>query len=280
MKPTNPNSDFEKYDTVSRDYDKTRVPAGLEAVLGILCNHGLTNSRVPIEQTELISLGCGTGNYEIELAKYTGRVTGIDISEEMIRKAKEKSRGIPNLDFRVGDATNLPIPDESFDAALFAVSLHHMGGYDIQEQALREAYRALRLGGLVVIQTISQRQLRDGFWYFDLIPEAAQKLADRYLHIPDLVTRLTVMGFEYNGSIAPIDATFQGNAHFDTDGPFKPEWRAGVSVWPLATKNELKSALDRLRRMKEYGTFEEYFRKREALRRDIGQMTFVYATKQ
>ena len=254
------------------------MPAGLEVITGLLYNHG-TRLGTPTDKTRLISLGCGTGNYEVELSRHIGKAIGIDIIPEMIKRAKEKSASIPNLDFIVGDATNLPIPDESFDAALFAVSLHHMGGHDIQERALREAYRALRPGGLVVIQTISQRQLRDGFWYFDLIPEAAQKLADRYIPLSDLVTRLENIGFKYGGSTVPIDATFQGEAHFDTDGPFKPEWRAGISVWPLATETEMQNALGRLMTMKKDGTFEEYFRQREALRKDLGQMTFVHAVK-
>ena len=270
--------DFEHYGSVSNNYDKTRMPAGLEVITGLLYNHG-TRLGTPTDKTRLISLGCGTGNYEVELSRHIGKAIGIDIIPEMIKRAKEKSASIPNLDFIVGDATNLPIPDESFDAALFAVSLHHMGGHDVQERALREAYRALRPGGLVVIQTISQRQLRDGFWYFDLIPEAAQKLADRYIPLSDLVTRLENIGFKYGGSTVPIDATFQGEAHFDTDGPFKPEWRAGISVWPLATETEMQNALGRLMTMKKDGTFEEYFRQREALRKDLGQMTFVHAVK-
>lgn len=270
--------DFEDYGSVNSDYDKTRMPAGLEVVTGLLYNHG-TRLGTPIGKIRLISLGCGTGNYEVELVRHIERIYGIDISKGMISKAQEKSANIPNLDFIVGDATNLPIPDESFDAALFALSLHHIGGHDIQERALREAYRALMPGGLVVIQTLSQRQIRDGFWYFDLIPEATQKLADRYIPLPDLISKLGDIGFKYEGSTVPIDATLQGKAHFDTDGPFKPEWRAGMSIWPLATEAEVQNALDRLRAMKRNRTFEEYYLKREALRKDFGEMTFVHAVK-
>ena len=254
------------------------MPAGLEVITGLLYNHG-TRLGTPTDKTRLISLGCGTGNYEVELSRHIGKAIGIDIIPEMIKRAKEKSASIPNLDFIVGDATNLPIPDESFDAALFAVSLHHMGGHDIQERALREAYRALKPGGLVVIPTLSQSQIRDGFWYFDLIPEATQKLADKYMPLPDLISKLEDIGFKYEGSTIPIDATLQGEAHFDTDGPFKPEWRNGMSIWPLATEAEIQNALDRLRTMKGDGTFEEYYRRKEVLRKDMGQMTVVHAVK-
>ena len=271
--------DFEDYGAVSSDYDKTRVPAGLEVVTGLLYNHSVAHSKIPIGDIKLISLGCGTGNYEVELAKHLGRVYGIDISEGMLKMAQAKSNTLPNLEFIAGDATNLPIPDKSFDAALFAWSLIHMGGHDIQERALREAYRALKPGGLVVIPTLSQSQIRDGFWYFDLIPEATQKLADKYMPLPDLISKLEDIGFKYEGSTIPIDATLQGEAHFDTDGPFKPEWRNGMSIWPLATEAEIQNALDRLRTMKGDGTFEEYYRRKEVLRKDMGQMTVVHAVK-
>ena len=94
--------DFEHYGSVSNNYDKTRMPAGLEVITGLLYNHSVAHSKIPIGDIKLISLGCGTGNYEVELAKHLGRVYGIDISEGMLKMAQAKSNTLParlSLDF-------------------------------------------------------------------------------------------------------------------------------------------------------------------------------------
>lgn len=64
---------------------------------------------------------------------------GLDLSPEMIRRAKEKQ--IPHADFCVGDAEFLPYPDQSFDVVLCMQSFHH---YPNPEGVLEEVYRVLR----------------------------------------------------------------------------------------------------------------------------------------
>ena len=74
----------------------------------------------------LLDLGCGTG---LELNDYFARnpdasVTGIDLSEKMLKKLKEK---FPTkaLDLIVGSYFDLPFGNEIFDAAVSVESLHH-----------------------------------------------------------------------------------------------------------------------------------------------------------
>ena len=267
------------YDNISSDYDVTRTATGLETIKKIIHNHSKEVS-IPIDKIELISIGCGTGNNEIGLAGFVKNVYGIDISLGMINQAREKSKKFSNLRFDVGNATNLGfIQDKSYDVALFALSLHHMGSHNNQIQALGESYRILRTGGLVIIQTLSERQLRDGIWHDDLIPKATGKLIQMYVPIQSLIDNLRSTGFKYKKSIVPADVTIQGRAYFDLDGPFKKKWRSGMSNWVMATKNEVQQALKRLKKMKKDGTLQEYFERREAVRKELGQMTFVYAIK-
>ncbi len=266
--------DYERYDRVSTHYDSHRVPAGLDALIGIL-----SVSKVPLNEINLIDIGCGTGNYGVELAKHVNTVIGFDKSTEMIIKAIEKSRNLPNIEFYVDDAINMSIKNGKFDATLFILSLHHIGDFREQLQALEEAYRILKPQGVVVIQTLSQRQLKDGIWYHDLIPEATRKISERFIPIQDLVDRLNEMGFEYKGRIVPIDAVFLGANYLDVDGVFREEWRAAASAWKLATEDELANAQARVREMKLKGTIGHYIKKREELRKDLGQITYVYALK-
>ena len=195
------------------------------------------------------------------------------------RPARSKSREIPNAEFLVGDATNLPIQNDKFDEALFVLSLHHIGSHTLQIRALEETYNAVKPDALLFVQTISQRQLKDGIWYHDLIPEAAEKLAKKYIPVEDLISILERTGFAYQGATVPKDATFQGRSYLDATGILRKQWRDGVSTFSLASHQELRQAQKRVIRMVRDGTIEDYIKRREALRAETGQLTYVYAIK-
>jgi SAM-dependent methyltransferase len=62
----------------------------------------------------VIHVGCGCGATTLELARrvgLSGRVTGVDISEPMVRRAKERLRGYDNTEFRLGDAADISVQD-------------------------------------------------------------------------------------------------------------------------------------------------------------------------
>ena len=68
---------------------------------------------------DLLDVGCGTGVAAITAARIGARVCGVDLTPELLERARENSR-IPNLeiDFREGDAEALPFDDASFDIVL------------------------------------------------------------------------------------------------------------------------------------------------------------------
>ena len=61
-------------------------------------------------------VGCGTGNYLVALSEYVGKVTGLDLNEGMLKKVREKTAHLKNIDVMQGDITDLPFPDGHFDA--------------------------------------------------------------------------------------------------------------------------------------------------------------------
>ena len=101
---------------------------------------------------KILDIGCGTGNLSLELAKLGAEVTGVDISEAMLVKAREKAKK-ENLDieFYCADVHNLPFDDETFDAVVSLSALEFVP--DLSE-ALKEAYRVLKPGGRLVIGII------------------------------------------------------------------------------------------------------------------------------
>jgi ubiquinone/menaquinone biosynthesis C-methylase UbiE len=74
---------------------------------------------IPAEPVRIVDLGCGTGSLAVLLAEHGNRVSGIDISGNMIRLARAKARaaGVA-VDFVRGDAADPPFAEASFDLVL------------------------------------------------------------------------------------------------------------------------------------------------------------------
>ena len=97
----------------------------------------------------VLDVGCGSGWATRLLAEYAfnGRVKGIDISDEMVRLARESSRSVPNVDFEIASAEQLPFDDHEFTHAFSMESLYY---YRNIPKALKEIHRVLKPGGLFV----------------------------------------------------------------------------------------------------------------------------------
>jgi ubiquinone/menaquinone biosynthesis C-methylase UbiE len=101
--------------------------------------------------SRVLDVGCGPGNTACLIAEqYGARVHGIDISEVMIAKAKERARRqglMDKVEFRVGDAFQLPFEDDWFDVVIVESVLTPLPGD--KKQALAEIVRVIRPGGRI-----------------------------------------------------------------------------------------------------------------------------------
>jgi len=99
----------------------------------------------------VLDIGSGPGFLALSIAEKTGStgvVRGIDVSKPMIELARDYCADQPWTDFSQADATNLPFPDNSFDAAVSTQVLEYVRDVD---RALAEMYRVVRPAGRVVI---------------------------------------------------------------------------------------------------------------------------------
>lgn len=101
------------------------------------------------EGKDVVDVGCGAGSLVRELTALGARVVGVEVSQEQLATALERDGG-GGARYVVGRAESLPFEDGTVDAVLFMRSLHHVPR-DQQTQALREARRALRPGGIVYV---------------------------------------------------------------------------------------------------------------------------------
>ncbi len=93
---------------------------------------------------EVLEVGCGTGLILQRLARIASRAVGVDLSPGMLARAR--ARG---LEVQEGDATALPFPDASFDAAVSFKVLAHVP--DIRA-AMSEMARVVRPGGILAAE--------------------------------------------------------------------------------------------------------------------------------
>jgi len=93
-------------------------------------------------------LGCGTGAVSEALAPFVGRVIAVDGSREMLGAARDRLGMFDNVELRRGDLEDLPLEDDSLDAATLILVLHHLPD---PGRALAEVARTLRPGGRLLI---------------------------------------------------------------------------------------------------------------------------------
>ena len=105
------------------------------------------------KQMRVLEIGCGTGRITRALANLFGEVHAVDISGEMISKAKESLRMHPNAHIYQNNGFNLSIIDvQSFDFAFSLYVFQHIPSYEIIESYIAEVSRLLRPGALFKFQ--------------------------------------------------------------------------------------------------------------------------------
>ncbi len=101
---------------------------------------------------EVLEAGCGTGLIMMRLVDDAKRLVGVDLSEGMLERAKQKG-----LDVLQADLSELPFEDDSFDTVYSFKVLAHV---EKIEQALAEMDRVVRPGGHLVLEFYNTMSLR------------------------------------------------------------------------------------------------------------------------
>lgn len=133
-----------QYDHLADYYDlrwRTYISSSLAALIRRLRLKG--NERV-------LDVGAGTGALEeLLVSRYPSLdITGIDLSNGMLAKARTKLKPYPSVRFQAADVSNLPFQDGHYDLVVSASAFHY---FDDPDRALTEMRRVLKNEGTIVI---------------------------------------------------------------------------------------------------------------------------------
>ncbi|TMW71043.1 class I SAM-dependent methyltransferase [Alteribacter natronophilus] len=255
------------YDRIGKTYDTTRK-ADPEITRRL-------RSQLHVKDgAKVLDVACGTGNYTVALEKSGLDITGCDISDEMLEKARDKSHSIT---WDEANAGNLPYEDGQFEGAVCTLAIHHM---QTLLPAFKEVFRVMRSGRFVIFTSAPEQM--DRYWLKEYFPKAVDESASQ-MPMPKEVNRtLMQAGFRIVGHesflVQPdLQDFFLYSGKFDPSMYLDPDVRAGISTFSsLASEEEVTEGCRRLQADIESGQIEEV---RSRYRSSRGDYLFIVAEK-
>lgn len=236
------------YDTIGNNYAQTRKsdPRIAATLLEILKSSSAST---------VVDVGAGTGSYALALAKQGYRVLAIEPSVTMRNQATPH----PAIQWFNGFAEDLPLPNQSTDAAVFMLTFHHLQDY---RQALREAHRVTG-SGRIVLFTYDPDHI-SSFWLTRYFPSLIADVRSTFLPLSELMSAIetiTSASVKAIPFLLPCDLTDS----FAAVGWARPELyldsnvRNGISSFAKLDKIELYHGLFRLWKDLEIAAWEQEY---------------------
>jgi len=239
----------ERYDIIGEDYTNTRKAD--KRIAGVL----IECLGLP-QESQVIDVGAGTGNYTRVIAELGHFVTAVEPSATMIAKACKHG----NIVWQQSSAEAIPFSDATFDAAYCTLSTHHFANL---QQSLAEIFRVLKPGGRFVSFTADPRRLADGFWmpqYFGPIYDKVMEVfPSSEQHARDIRDASRSDRVEFRSFPLPHDLedSFFCSAWRYPERYLDPVFRRGISHFQLADPVSIQAMVEKLRQDIDSGLWDK-----------------------
>lgn len=254
------------YDHIGKSYDTTRK-ADLEITRRL-------KGHLQVSEGTILDVACGTGNYTIALKNLGLHMTGVDVSNEMIKKAQKKTIEVA---WDLADANTLPYTNNTFKGATCILAIHH---FDNLLKPFQEVYRVIDKGRFVIFTSSPEQMER--YWLKEYFPKAIKDSAKQMPSVSTVTDTLRQAGFAITGLetflIQPDLQDF-----FLYSGKYEPEMyldasvRSGISTFAnLASKEEVEEGCNKLRQDLHSGSIRNIL---DQYSSDLGDYVFVVAEK-
>ena len=124
--------------------------------------HRYNTLREIIKGKIVLDIASGEGYGTAILAKHVDKVFGVDIDPKVIEHAKKEYAGNKNIEFLIGNADNIPLPDNSIDVVVSYETIEHLNEIT-QKKFLSEIKRVLKKEGLLIVSTPDRMNYSDRY---------------------------------------------------------------------------------------------------------------------
>jgi len=140
------------------------IPGRWETIANAMNSH----YKLP-DKPKILEVGCGKGFLLYDFLKVIpdAEIYGIDISEYAIKNSKPEVRN----SLQIGDATNLPWPDNTFDLVISITTLHNLYAFDLY-LALQEIERVSKQHKYICVESYRNEEEKANLLYWQVTCEA------------------------------------------------------------------------------------------------------------
>jgi arsenite methyltransferase len=221
---------LEAFRAFGYDTDEVKSFFGSDGGAGLSCGNPIGIAGIREGET-VLDLGSGMG-FDCHLASMTvgeaGRVIGVDMTPEMIEKARAKLEdegGPRNIEFRLGEIEKLPVEDDSVDVIISNCVINLSPD---KRSVFREAYRVLKNGGRIAVSDV-----------IAIRPLPAEIMDDPEMHcscIAGAVTADELRGLMKEAGFIEIQIRPKGESKHIVDG-----WAPGRHIGDYIVSAEIKA---------------------------------------